>query len=271
MRRKAWRRSCCTAVPDARNVVVVCGPGNNGGDGLAAARLLSGRGLSVSVFTLGDPDSYRGDAAENASRAREAGLGLTPLSRRGEMAALPRRLGAADAVVDALFGTGLTRALSGSAARAVSAINSAGRPVVAADLPSGLSADTGRVARPLREGVGHGGLRGAQARPRLLAGARFLRPGRRPRHRNPAAGASRRRGSLSRSPRRRMSAAGFRPARPIRTRPTSGAWPSSPAPAENRERPSWRPAARCAPEPGSSRSSAPLPSSSQSSPLSPKR
>ncbi len=137
-----------TAFPDARNVVAVCGPGNNGGDGLAAARLLSERGLSVSVLTLGDPDSYRGDAAENASRAREAGLDLTPLSRRGEMAALPRRLGAADAVVDALFGTGLTRALSGSAARAVSAINSAGRPVVAADLPSGLSADTGQLLGP---------------------------------------------------------------------------------------------------------------------------
>src|SRR6266498_4776514 len=71
------------AFPDSRNVIAVCGPGNNGGDGLAAARLLSGRGVSVSVFTLSDPDSYRGDAAENASRAREAGLELTPLSRRG--------------------------------------------------------------------------------------------------------------------------------------------------------------------------------------------
>ncbi len=137
-----------TSVPDARNIVVVCGPGNNGGDGLAAARLLSGRGLSVSVFTLGDPDSYRGDAAGNAARAREVGLELAPLSRRGGMAACARRLGAADAVVDALFGTGLTRALSGSAARAVSLINTAGRPVVAADLPSGLSADTGQLLGP---------------------------------------------------------------------------------------------------------------------------
>ena len=164
-------------------------PRQQRGDGLAAARLLSGRGLSVSVFTLGDPDSYRGDAAENASRAREAGLELTPLSRRGGMAAFSRRLRAADAVVDALFGTGLTRALSGSAARAVSSINSAGRPVVAADLPSGLSADTGQLLGPCVKAVGDGGLRRAQARARLLAGARFLRPGRRPRHRNPAPGA----------------------------------------------------------------------------------
>ncbi len=136
------------AFPESRDVVAVCGPGNNGGDGLAAARLLSGRGITVSVFTLSDPDSYRGDAAGNASRAREAGLELTPLSGRGAMAAFARRLKTARAVVDALFGTGLTRALSGSAARAVSAINSAGRPVVAADLPSGLSSDTGQLTGP---------------------------------------------------------------------------------------------------------------------------
>lgn len=137
-----------SAFPEARNVIAVCGPGNNGGDGLAAARILSRRGLSLSVFTLGDPDSYRGDAAENASKAREAGLELTSLSRRAGMASFERRLRAADAVVDALFGTGLTRALSGSAARAVSSMNSARRPVVAADLPSGLSSDTGQLLGP---------------------------------------------------------------------------------------------------------------------------
>ncbi len=137
-----------SSFPEARNVVAVCGPGNNGGDGLAAARLLSARGLSVAVFTLGDPEAYRGDAAENASRAREAGLEMTPLPRRGRMTLLSRRLAVADAVVDALFGTGLTRALSGSAARAVSSINSAGRPVIAADLPSGLSADSGQLLGP---------------------------------------------------------------------------------------------------------------------------
>ncbi len=134
--------------PDATEVAVVCGPGNNGGDGLAAARLLGQRGLSVSLFSLGDPASYRGDAERNASLAREAGLEVAPLSRRGSGRLLASRLGRAGVIVDALFGTGLTRALSGSAARAVSAINSAGRPVVAADLPSGLSADTGQLIGP---------------------------------------------------------------------------------------------------------------------------
>jgi NAD(P)H-hydrate epimerase len=129
-------------------VVVVCGPGNNGGDGLAAARLLAGRGIPVAVFTLGDPDAYRGDAARNAARARAAGLQLTPIARAGTGTALARILSKAGAVVDALFGTGLTRPLTGRAARIVEAINKAGRLVVAADLPSGLSADSGRLLGP---------------------------------------------------------------------------------------------------------------------------
>ena len=136
------------AWPDVERVVAVCGPGNNGGDGLAAARLLSQRGIPVAIFTLVDPDGYRGDAARNVSRARAAGLELTSLTRSGAGASLTRALSRAGAVVDALFGTGLTRALSGRAARAVHAINAAGRPVVAADLPSGLSADTGRLLGP---------------------------------------------------------------------------------------------------------------------------
>ncbi len=130
-------------LPGAQSAVAVCGPGNNGGDGLAAARLLAERGVSVAIFTLGDPDSYRGDAAVNASRARAAGLELLPLSRRDSASRFRRTLAGSGMVVDALFGTGLTRALSGAAARAVQAINAAGRPVVSADLPSGLSADSG--------------------------------------------------------------------------------------------------------------------------------
>jgi NAD(P)H-hydrate epimerase len=127
-----------------RRVVVACGPGNNGGDGLAAARMLHGR-LSVRVFTLRDPDSYRGDPAVNAGRAREAGLALESLEREEGMEAFARALDETDGVVDALFGTGLDRPLEGAAARVVGAINRAGRPVVAADVPSGLFSDTGEI------------------------------------------------------------------------------------------------------------------------------
>ncbi|HSS45453.1 MAG TPA: NAD(P)H-hydrate dehydratase [Thermoanaerobaculia bacterium] len=136
------------AYPGWRRVVVVCGPGNNGGDGLAAARLLARRGLAISIFTLSDLAGYRGDAAENLSLARAAGLEFKPLTPAGASAPFARELSAADGVVDALFGTGLSRGLSGPAARVVSGINSAGRPVVAADLPSGLSGDSGELLGP---------------------------------------------------------------------------------------------------------------------------
>ncbi len=135
-----------SAYSDARRVVVVCGPGNNGGDGLAAARRLTAEGCSVSVFTLRAPEQYRGDAAENLTRAREAGLEVS--SVEGRLRRLARALAAHDVVLDALFGTGLTRALEGDAARMVAAINASGRRVVAADLPSGLSADSGELLGP---------------------------------------------------------------------------------------------------------------------------
>ena len=127
-----------------RSAVVVCGPGNNGGDGLAVARLLAGD-LAVRVFTLRDPDGYRGDPAVNLRRAREAGLSLESLSRPGGMETLTLAMEDADGIIDALFGTGLDRPLEGVAADVVLAINRAGRTVVAVDVPSGLSSDTGAV------------------------------------------------------------------------------------------------------------------------------
>ena len=135
-----------SAFPDWERAVVVCGPGNNGGDGLAAARLLAQQGVAVDLFTLGDPAAYRGDPAVNLTRARAFGLVPTSLAGREGPAALRRALAGADGVVDALFGTGLGRPLGGSARRAVEAINACGKPVVCADVPSGLDADGGAVA-----------------------------------------------------------------------------------------------------------------------------
>ncbi|MDQ5858844.1 MAG: NAD(P)H-hydrate epimerase, partial [Acidobacteriota bacterium] len=131
--------------PAWRRIVVVCGPGNNGGDGLAAARLLARRGHSIRVFILHDSRSYRGAAAINAERAREAGLALESLAKERGGGAFGKAAAEADGVVDALFGTGLDRPLTGLAARAVSAINAAGRPIVAADIPSGLFSDSAAV------------------------------------------------------------------------------------------------------------------------------
>ncbi|MCA1580370.1 MAG: NAD(P)H-hydrate dehydratase [Acidobacteria bacterium] len=130
--------------PDWTRIVVACGPGNNGGDGLAAARLLAAEGASVALFSLNPPSGYRGDAAANRERAEDAGLEVVSLASRGGWTRFRDSLGASDGVVDALFGTGLSRALRGRAARAVAQIAGSGLPVVSADVPSGLSADSGR-------------------------------------------------------------------------------------------------------------------------------
>ena len=115
-------------------VTLLCGPGNNGGDGFVAARLLREQGLKVRVVLPGGPDGFRGDAA--TALQRWAG----PLEALGTL-----RDGRSDIFVDALFGAGLTRPLSGAFAEAAGFLNGAGRPVIAVDMPSGVSGDTGRA------------------------------------------------------------------------------------------------------------------------------
>jgi ADP-dependent NAD(P)H-hydrate dehydratase / NAD(P)H-hydrate epimerase len=125
------------AWPGARSLAVLCGPGNNGGDGYVLARIARAQGLRVAVFALGDPLQLRGDARQAHDEFLAAGGTCSPWQ--------PAALRAADVVVDALFGTGLTRAVDGLAADMIAAINEAARPVVAVDIPSGLHADTGAV------------------------------------------------------------------------------------------------------------------------------
>lgn len=105
----------------AHRVLVVCGAGNNGGDGYVAARHLANHGVLVQILAAAEP---KGDAAIMARPARR----------------LCGTVGSPDAIVDALFGTGLTRPIEGDW---IARINGAGVPVVAADIPSGLDADTG--------------------------------------------------------------------------------------------------------------------------------
>jgi hydroxyethylthiazole kinase-like uncharacterized protein yjeF len=132
-------------LPAARRIVVLCGPGNNGGDGLAAARLLAGRGRAPRIFLLTPPSRLRGDARSNAAQAAAAGLRLTEISTARGKREFLEALAGTDAVIDAMFGTGLTRPLSGAARRAVEAVNASGRRVVAVDVPSGVSGDSGAL------------------------------------------------------------------------------------------------------------------------------
>ena len=121
-------------------VVVLCGPGNNGGDGFVAARLLSARQREVTLALLGNRDALKGDAA--AMAAAWAGR-IEPLS--------PEILKGADLIVDALFGSGLTRPLAGAAADIVAACNLSGVPILAVDVPSGLDGATGAPTGPVIE------------------------------------------------------------------------------------------------------------------------
>ena len=128
--------------PGARRVAVLCGPGNNGGDGLAAARRLHARGIAPAIVLLAPPEKLRGDPLANWKAARERDIPW-----RAARDAAPA-LAEADLVIDAIFGTGLSRPLAGPARRLVEAANASGRPILAVDVPSGLSGDRGDVFGP---------------------------------------------------------------------------------------------------------------------------
>ncbi|MCA0945905.1 NAD(P)H-hydrate dehydratase [Salipiger pacificus] len=121
--------------------VVLCGPGNNGGDGFVIARLLAGLGWRVEVFLLGDPARLPPDARLNYDRWSALGpVGRLPYAR-------PEAAGPEGVLIDALFGTGLTRGLGPEVAQLLSSLDMPGFADwhrVAVDLPSGLCADSGR-------------------------------------------------------------------------------------------------------------------------------
>ena len=125
--RKRW--------PQARRIVVLCGSGNNGGDGYVLARLALAAGLDVSVIAA-EPVRNGGDAALAHAAWIDAGGRILDAS-----SSLPE----GDVYVDALFGTGLTRAAQGIAQDLIERVNAAKRPTLALDVPSGVDADTGNV------------------------------------------------------------------------------------------------------------------------------
>ncbi|MHB8347119.1 MAG: NAD(P)H-hydrate dehydratase [Acidiferrobacterales bacterium] len=123
--------------PRARRVAVICGPGNNGGDGYVVAWRLQAAGITPLVMGPGGPGSQDSDAARARERLLASGVSVQPLCAAD--------LARCDVVVDALFGTGLERPLQGEWLAAVGAINHCRAPVLAVDLPSGLHAGSGRV------------------------------------------------------------------------------------------------------------------------------
>jgi len=125
------------------NVMVMCGGGNNGGDGLAIARLLHNREFFVSIALYADPAKYQGDALTNWHIVRAMGLPVLPLNEAEVL-----EFGSAGVLVDAVFGTGLTQPPRGSFGQIVEAVAQCRADVVAVDLPSGLDCDTGQPLGP---------------------------------------------------------------------------------------------------------------------------
>ncbi len=121
--------------PQARQIAVVCGGGNNAGDGYVVACLALADGLEAKLLHLVEPDRLKGDAAIAAADWHAAGGQSEPFDAA--------RLADADVIVDAMLGTGLERPVEGAWADAVAAINRAGAPVLALDTPSGLDTDRG--------------------------------------------------------------------------------------------------------------------------------
>lgn len=126
-----------------KRITVFCGPGNNGGDGIAAARILSKEGYEVRVYLVGDREKMTPDSRAMEQKLMEAGGRLE--------AYVPARTSqfewakSSGCIIDALFGVGLKRPIGEDFLRAVRQMNEAECPVVACDIPSGIDGDTGAV------------------------------------------------------------------------------------------------------------------------------
>lgn len=127
-----------------KRIIVVCGKGNNGGDGFAIARHLMNRGAKVSAYLLAEESLIEGDPLINLVIFKKMG-GEIHDSRSFDLKGMKNSLSHTEIIVDAIFGTGLSTDVKGLHADVISLINSIGKPIVSVDIPSGISSDTGKV------------------------------------------------------------------------------------------------------------------------------
>ena len=126
-------------------VAVLAGRGNNGGDGFVVARYLAQAGEPVTVFLLGRRDQVRGDAKVNLDILAHHGLEVMEVTEESQLNPVVHQLARAGLIVDALLGTGLDKPIQGLLAALIDRVNHLRPPVLAVDLPTGLSADTGEI------------------------------------------------------------------------------------------------------------------------------
>jgi len=130
--------------PDIRKALIVCGKGNNGGDGFVVARHLAYEGRDVRIALLCEPRELRGDAATNSNIVNNMTLPLSVVTGDQAVEEVLSSVPPETLIVDAILGTGLSGEVRGLSRRAIELINAADSPVFAVDIPSGLDADTGK-------------------------------------------------------------------------------------------------------------------------------
>ncbi|MBU4305491.1 MAG: NAD(P)H-hydrate epimerase [Candidatus Omnitrophica bacterium] len=128
-----------------KNVTVLCGPGNNGGDGFVVARHLVNKGLPVSVFIFTDDNKIQEDALTNYIILSRMGACIYRVLNEEGMGVLKRHLTRSGMIIDAIFGIGLNRKISGFFYDIINCVNGVGGYVLSLDIPSGLCATTGKV------------------------------------------------------------------------------------------------------------------------------
>ncbi|MCG6155527.1 NAD(P)H-hydrate epimerase [Rubinisphaera margarita] len=130
---------------EPKKVVIVCGKGNNAGDGFVIARHLDNAGVSVEILMLVPLQDLSGDARTNCEIVHKFGLSTRVVDPSCESESIAQSLRQADWIVDALLGTGIRGEVREPFARMIDLVNHAGKPIFAVDIPSGLDADTGEV------------------------------------------------------------------------------------------------------------------------------
>ncbi len=145
-------------------ILVICGKGNNGGDGYVMARYLHNRGMKVSVIITGRKSAISGDAAVNLSVIEKLGIEISEIHDETVFENFTQRLSGCSYIIDGIFGTGLNSPVTGIYKRIIDAINSSKKTVIAIDIPSGVNSDTG-------------GIMGAAVRADLTVTFGFAKPG----------------------------------------------------------------------------------------------
>ncbi|MDO8281166.1 MAG: NAD(P)H-hydrate dehydratase [Thermodesulfovibrionia bacterium] len=122
---------------------VLCGGGNNGGDGFVIARILNGEGRNVKAFLAVPASKLKGDAKTNYIRAKKAGVQIFPISKF--LTSHSSHITRHNLIIDALFGTGLSKEIKSPLSGVINKVNSLSSPVLSVDIPSGISSDTGQI------------------------------------------------------------------------------------------------------------------------------